>query len=89
VLSNMSVHQPQLFHGRIKAWNLERSIQPPPQVAIGPGRLELEKLKQEQGNLGGPNLDLHRILTGAHKRLDLEMLLQGLEKEFDLPALLR
>ncbi len=62
VLSNVSRHQYQLFHRRIEAWNLERSVQPRPQVAIreqvepeqgrqireasGPGGLELQKLEQ-------------------------------------------
>jgi len=48
---------------------------------------QLQVLEQEQGNQGGPDLNLQGVGAGADESLDAEVLLERLEEQFDLPAL--
>ena len=47
----------------------------------------MQVLEHEQGDQGGPELNLQGVGAGADEGLDAQVLLQRLEKEFNLPAL--
>ena len=55
------------------------------QRPVGLGQV-MEPLEEQQGQQGGPNLDVQRILAGADEALDFQILLEGLEEQLDLPA---
>src|SRR5271157_423170 len=83
---------------------LKRIVQPRPQIAIkeqllpqqrrqsrqrpGECRFQLQVLQHQHRDQSRPNLGLHRIGAGPHKRLDFTGLLQRLEKQLHLPAVL-
>ena len=58
------------------------------QVGQGPREagVELEVLKEQQGDQGRPELGVEGVCTRPHEGLDLQVLLQRLEQEHDLPA---
>jgi hypothetical protein len=47
----------------------------------------LQIFEQEQGDQGGPDLNLQGVGAGADEALDAQVLLQRLEEKFSLPAL--
>jgi len=49
--------------------------------------MQLQILEQQQGDQGGPDLDLQGVGAGAHEGSDAQVLLERLEEQFDLPAL--
>src|SRR5580704_12590270 len=55
--------------------------------APGKGAAHLEIFQQEHSDQRRPDLNLHRVLTGADERFDLERLLERLKKQLDLPTL--
>jgi hypothetical protein len=48
---------------------------------------QLQVFEQEQGDQGGPNLNLQSVGACADESLDAQVLLQSFEEQLDLPAL--
>ena len=75
---------PQIpMHKEVEAQQCDEVRETPADAAA-----QLQELQQQDGNECCPNLNAHRVGTGANEGLDLEVLFERFKEQFDLPALL-